>query len=143
MKTASEPATLSRSGSTSSRKGEASPARRPRPKKPAADAGEGLNPDPAVFEAAFVIDDSEDPSRAGTPKPPSEPKDANDEKPAGQPNGSGENTKEKATDDKTEDAGEVTGSASKKLDAPHVSDLTPEIKAKLRKLEKLEATYPG
>jgi hypothetical protein len=149
MKTNSDTATLSRSGSTSSRKGDASPARRPRPKKGVVDGGDGPNPDPAVFEAAFVIDDSEEPSRAGTPKPPSDNKDAGDDKPAAEPNDPDGKlpAKGEATNDKAEDAaGEAIGAASKKPDsgtATPISELSPEIKQRLRKLDKLEATYPG
>ena len=79
------------------------------------------NPDPAVFEAAFVLDDSDDPSRTGTPKPAPPEKDAPDT----------------AKDGLKPDAAESDGK-----DAP-MAELSPEIRQRLRKLEKLEATYPG
>ena len=127
---------MSRSGSTSSRQGAA---RRARPKNGSTDGIETPpNPDPAVFEAAFVIDDSDEPSRAGTPKPPVPEKD-----------GPAKETDEKSTE-KTEKPEKDQG-AEKAADSkaatpatqPKSSDLPPEIKQRLRKLEKLEATYPG
>lgn len=152
MKTSSEPSTLSRSGSTSSRKGETSPSKRARSKKQPSDGNDAPNPDPAVFEAAFVIDDSEEPSRAGTPKPASESKDSNDEQGASQINGSDDKTQDassakgESTSEKTEGAALDPGSASKKpaggTSAPS-AELSPEVRQRLRKLEKLEATYPG
>ncbi|XWW94511.1 hypothetical protein V2A60_002454 [Cordyceps javanica] len=69
-------APISRSASNSSRQGP-NAARRSRPSNGNTDGVETPpNPDPAVFEAAFVIDDSDEPSRAGTPKPPVPEKDA-------------------------------------------------------------------
>lgn len=103
-----------------------------------------INPDPAVFEAAFVIDDSDDPSRSGTPKPPAPPeKDTTtvetEEKTT---NGSEESEKdgEKASA-KVSAASPDSKKPTEGSEAP--SGLTPEIKQRLRKLEKLEATYPG
>ncbi|UKZ84458.1 Autophagy protein [Trichoderma asperellum] len=61
---------MARSASSASRAGEGGAGRRSRSKNPDAEAGDAApNPDPAIFEAAFVIDDSDEPSRAGTPKP--------------------------------------------------------------------------
>ncbi|KAI5463938.1 hypothetical protein BGZ63DRAFT_421028 [Mariannaea sp. PMI_226] len=151
MKTSTEASTLSRSGSTSSRKGETSPAKRARSKKQTPDVGDTPNPDPAVFEAAFVIDDSEEPSRAGTPRPPSEVKDSNDEQAAARVNGSDDKTQDARTtrgdssNEKAEGATGDHGSASKTPGSgtsTPTSELSPEIKQRLRKLEKLEATYP-
>ncbi|PKS12387.1 hypothetical protein jhhlp_000591 [Lomentospora prolificans] len=139
--------TPSRQSSTSSRGGKnESPSRRPRPKqRPSQDtsksSGEAAtNPDPAVFEAAFALDDSEDPSRAGTPKPPNE-KDENvkasgstvaDEKPS--ENGA-----------LTPDGVQKTGAEPVEQDkadtpAPPV-ELPMEVRVKLRKFERLESTY--
>lgn len=120
-----------------------------RAKKTTFDASEAaVNPDPAVFEAAFVLDDSDEPSRAATPKPALPEKDTTE--------------KDKMNDDKTinekeeaatadadvkKAAGKDDGSPEppkKDTDASKPSaELSPEIKQRLRKLEKLEATYPG
>lgn len=119
-----------------------SPARRPRPKKTASDAKDGgdspSNPDPAVFEAAFVIDDNEEPSRAGTPKPAA---DKMEDKPE-------EKAKDKADEGQNGDNGkegeETKGAAGAPPPPPAAaSELSPEVRTKLRKLEKLEKTYPG
>lgn len=123
-----------RSDSTS--RGNQSPARRPRPKKNVSqdntkDGDSPSNPDPAVFEAAFVLDDSEEPSRAGTPKPPAM-EDKTDEKKE-KVEEAGQNGDEK----KEGDAGAATAAPAA---AP---ELSPEVRTKLRKLEKLEKTYPG
>ncbi|KAH7136676.1 hypothetical protein B0J13DRAFT_506237 [Dactylonectria estremocensis] len=141
----------SRSASTSSRKGEAPPGKRSRSKKQPSDTSDAApNPDPAVFEAAFVIDDSDEPSRSGTPKPPID-NDATDEKTTLGPNGSDGKSSESSDKDGTsngktqETPGDDSGAASKKPDAAAAAPatgLTPEIKQRLRKLEKLEATYP-
>lgn len=128
---------LSRSGSTASRPGAAG--RKSRDKNGGADATDAPpNPDPAVFEAAFVLDDSDDPSRSATPKPPVPEKDA-----------STQNNADKQDDDKTDkDASAAkpkpksTGDAAGEKPSAQ-QGLSPEIKQKLRKLEKLEATYPG
>ncbi|KAH9226880.1 hypothetical protein K456DRAFT_1092089 [Colletotrichum gloeosporioides 23] len=122
-----------RSDSTS--RGNQSPARRPRPKKNVSqdntkDGDSPSNPDPAVFEAAFVLDDSEEPSRAGTPKPPTM-EDKTDEKKE-KVEEAGQNGDEK----KEGDAGAATAAPAA---AP---ELSPEVRTKLRKLEKLEKTYP-
>lgn len=130
----------------------ASAARKPRPKKQSQDVSKNddgtANLDPAVFEAAFVIDDDE-PSRSNTPKPPSDDnapqngdgKDvgtANDE--AGTP------TKSEGSAQPTKDAdGRAKDDEQKPAPPPKndASELPPDVRTKLRKLEKLEATYPG
>lgn len=133
-----EPGTTPRRSDSTSRSNQ-SPARRPRPKKaggadtPKDDGGASpSNPDPAVFEAAFALDDSEEPSRAGTPKPAA---DAMDDK-------GDEKVKDKAEEGQNgEKADEAEGAASA---APAAApELSPEVRLKLRKLEKLEKTYPG
>jgi hypothetical protein len=114
------------------------------------------NPDPAVFEAAFVIDDSDDPSRSGTPKPAPPEKDASSEG-----NKEGEVTEDRKSAEKT---GSTNDEAAEKADSPGqdapakekkqqpaadppapaaTPELPPEIKQRLRKLDKLETTYPG
>lgn len=143
-------ATPSRSGSTSSRRSDANPAgRRPRPKKPSADITDtgAPNPDPAVFEAAFVIDDSDDQSRSGTPAPPPPPEKDNvdsngtsaqrgDEEKMPQTNGTSTGQENAADGKGKKEGGDAAASAP-------AAELSPEIKQRLRKLEKLEATYPG
>jgi hypothetical protein len=93
------------------------------------DGGKGL--DPSVFEGAFAIeDDSEDPSRAGTPAPA--------EKKA-------EKISENGTNEETTGDGEAA--VIEKVDSvskpPTVAELPPDVRTKLRKLEKLEARYQG
>lgn len=116
-------------------------------RKQASDAGDAPNPDPAVFEAAFVIDDSDEPSRAATPLPPN----AADEKKSDNTNGQGNMPEDKTPEgqgandegsaDKAQDG--ATDAPATKPQAPKLQEMSPEIRQKLRKLEKLEATYPG
>lgn len=148
---------VSRSNSGASTAG-----RKPRPKKPAQDASKeadaaASNPDPAVFEAAFVIDDDEL-SRTATPLPPSEEKEktpgeeggAQDEMSGGDAEkgdaGAG-NTAKDAEKNGGDDGGSPEGDKPvpppKPAAAATAPELPPEVRAKLRKLEKLEATYPG
>lgn len=88
--------------------------------------------DPSVFEGAFVIeDDSEEPSRAGTPAIPEMKPEVIGEKGA-----------------TAETAGSVQSDAvNEKVDiSPKPSstmDLPVEVRSKLRKLDKLEARYQG
>jgi hypothetical protein len=142
----------SRSSSTA---GTQSPARRPRPtKKPSEDLssrdanGDGTpNPDPAVFEAAFVIDDMDDsaaPSRVATPSVAD--KDGKDTTPAaGSAPANGASEGQPAA----RDSGEaVTTAADQPANpastaTPATTELPTEVRARLRKLEKLEKTYPG
>ncbi|PHH69448.1 hypothetical protein CDD82_7748 [Ophiocordyceps australis] len=119
---ASGSSTPSRSASTSSRRAARSKA---------TSLTDAPNPDPAVFEAAFVIDDGDDASRAGTPKPL--PPEKDEAAPDGAPLSNG------AHDARRDAETARDGTADMAQDA---SELTPEIKQRLRKLEKLEATYP-
>lgn len=134
--------------------------KRPRQKKPAPDdTGDTgtANPDPAVFEAAFVIDDDDEPSRTATPLPSSEDKkpdngDSKDDdggqddkgKGNGGDTGAGNTAKDLAKnggdDDQTPEGGPKPMPPPKPAAA---LELPPDVRAKLRKLEKLEATYPG
>jgi hypothetical protein len=84
-----------------------------------------------------VIDDSEEPSRAGTPKPVPPEKDA----PAGEPVGNAEAGGDSGPSNPNVD-GKDASSHDGAANAPKPA-LTPELRQKLRKLEKLEATYPG
>jgi hypothetical protein len=83
-----------------------------------------------------VIDDGEDLSRSGTPKPA-----MTDEKGGAEAAASADGS----TQDNNEKAAPADGQAAEKSDASATpkAELTPEIRTKLRKLEKLEATYPG
>ena len=125
-------------------------------KKPSQDVANGEtgpNPDPAVFEAAFVIDDEDDgdaPTRSGTPKPAPPEKDAKETpkvEVSAAPRNSEETLIEKSHPDdekqKEKENGKEkpAGPGDTKSSAP--AELPPHIKAKLRKLEKLESTYPG
>jgi hypothetical protein len=88
-------------------------------------------PDPSEFENAFVIEDeSEEPSRVGTPAIGEEKAATMTESNAsGEVGASGEG-KEKAV--------------AKPVEVPpKPSELAPEVRAKLRKLEKLESKYQG
>lgn len=142
------PSSVSRSASS------ASTARKPRPKKPSQEIGKeadngAANTDPAVFEAAFVIDDEES-SRSATPQP-SVASEKNSE------NGGSNNTAEDGEKGDTgsgntttdpEKNGDNEGRKSegdKPLPPPKTTaaDLAPDVRAKLRKLDKLEKTYPG
>lgn len=149
---------VSRSNSGASTAG-----RKPRPKKPAQDASKeadaaASNPDPAVFEAAFVIDDDDELSRTTTLVPPSEEKEktpgeeggAQDEVGGGDDEkgdtGAGNTAKEaekKGGDDGSSPDGDKPVPPPKPAAAATAPELPPEVRAKLRKLEKLEATYPG
>ncbi|KAK4071068.1 uncharacterized protein Triagg1_6435 [Trichoderma aggressivum f. europaeum] len=122
-----------RSASTSRRNDSAS-GKQARPKNPGSDAGDAAtNPDPAIFEAAFVIDDSDEPSRAGTPKPAPPEKDATN----GEATGHAEAVENPNANADAKDGPSRDGAAHATKPA-----LTPELRQKLRKLEKLEATYP-
>jgi hypothetical protein len=126
---------MSRSASTASR------TRRSRSKNPDSDAGDSApNPDPSIFEAAFVIDDGDEPSRSGTPKPVPPEKDA--------PNG--ESTGHAEAGEKSNPNGDGKEGSSREGHAAgdgaaHAAKppLSLELRQKLRKLEKLESTYPG
>lgn len=89
-------------------------------------AVEGSNesrPDPAEFEKAFVIEDeSEGPSRSVTPALPD-----------GAGNGDKSSVKLEGGAENNDQASEIT----------LVQELPPDVKAKLRKLEKLESRYQG
>jgi len=137
-----------------------SPARRPR-KKPAEDTASKdangdaavVNPDPAVFEAAFVIDDDDSatPSRVATPVSNDKEAQGNscgksaDTTPAaaatGEMAGSQQNGVEKA--DTGVGVAEQAASPSVATPAAAVAEPSPEVRARLRKLDKLEKTYPG
>lgn len=87
-------------------------------------------PDPAEFEAAFVVDDdSVDVSRVGTPVP--DVSMAPDEKSA----------LPTSTMESSEASNETIGDSIPRV--PVHLEVAPDIRAKLRKLDKLEAKYPG
>lgn len=106
-----------------------------------------------MFEAAFVIDDSDEPSRTGTPKPNPSEKDTGGDEPNKVDSMNGEKAAEKGEtkNDKTgaeADKGSQDDPSKEKQSVdpaapPATSELPHEIKQRLRKLDKLEATYPG
>jgi hypothetical protein len=125
--TAAAPVSRSASASRRSLSRTDSPSSRPRKSKPKEYDGSTRGADPSEFETNFVIDDeAEEPSRVGTPATmdEKEPLKAEDGVPAqaGSVNG-------------TEKGGDVEESPS--------IELPPDVRAKLRKLEKLESRYQG
>jgi hypothetical protein len=109
-----------------------------------------VNPDPAVFEAAFVIDDSDEPSRAGTPKPPGtddpdikRKREGTTDDPLSNTTGNDGQSQDngKASENPADSSAQDFLTAARAASVP--SELTAETRQKLRKLEKLEATYPG
>jgi len=126
--------TVSRSASTSKRPtsrtdSPSSRPRKPRPKDNEVNTIRG--PDPSEFENAFVIEDeSEGPSRVGTPA-------IGEEKTAAMAESNTLGEAEPLLESK-EKAVEKPAQAP-----PKTSELPPEIRTKLRKLEKLESKYQG
>jgi hypothetical protein len=118
-----------RSASTARRSSAArnsSPSKRAKPRAPVEDDG-ARGPDPSEFEAAFIIDDeSEAPTQVNSPALPPMDEKASEKSVA-----------EKALEGN--EAGEQNGSA----EAPKPVEIPQEVRAKLRKLEKLEARYAG
>jgi hypothetical protein len=85
-----------------------------------------------MFEGAFVIeDDSEEPSRSGTPAIPEMKPEAIGEKGA-------------TAETTGVDEGEVVNEKAEILPKPPtMTDLPPDVRSKLRKLDKLEVRYQG
>jgi hypothetical protein len=108
-----------------------SPSKRSRARPKEVDDGV-RGPDPSLFEGAFVIeDDSEEPSRSGTPALPDTKPELIGEK--------GPTVENVGADD-----GEVVNEKAEILPYPSIkSDLPPDVRSKLRKLDKLEARYQG
>lgn len=100
-----------------------------------------------MFEAAFALEDSEGPSRSGTPKPPGDkngkeksgsakPSEVNEEGPT--ENGAlapGTEKRKSGTEPAAGDRSTLGGTA--------VAELPMEVRVKLRKFERLESTYTG
>lgn len=126
--------TVSRTGSTSKRPAGRTDSPSSRPRKPKAKDNEvntARGPDPSEFENAFVIEDeSEEPSRVGTPAIGEEKTPTMAEGNAPVESGASGESKEKPAEKPVETT----------TKAPEMS---PEIRAKLRKLEKLESKYQG
>lgn len=134
----SRPRSVSRTNSSKD-----SPAKR-RPKKPGQEASSAdnvPNTDPAVFEAAFALDEEEAEAKLTAEKPATPGENGS--------NGAVDAVKDAGdTDEKIKDKSAdgtliMLEKADKEESAQSPAELTPEIKAKLRKLEKLEKTYPG
>jgi hypothetical protein len=147
-----------RSGSlsrTSSTQGAESPARRQRVKKPSQDvskeAGDGsTDTDPAIFEAAFVIDDTDEGSTAATPRsetpaiPTKESTNGTADKKEAVSESSKESEDAKPNGEKKSTPAKVTNGEPAAQPPPAAAvELSPEIRTRLKKLEKLEKTYPG
>ena len=115
--------------------------------------GEGAaNPDPAVFEAAFVIDDGDDstaPSRVATPLLAGKDTKAGDAGKDTEQAGGGAPVNGATNAPATGDNGEANKPATDRAvnaapaAAPAASELPPDVRVRLRKLDKLEKTYPG
>lgn len=131
--TGASSSTATRSASASRRAAagndSASRPRKPKPKDNEVNTARG--PDPSEFENAFVIeDDSEEPSRVGTPA-------IDEEKAAMMAEGN-------APGEAGAEGGSKEKAAEKPVEAaPKASELPPEVQAKLRKLEKMESRYQG
>lgn len=100
-----------------------------------------------MFEAAFALEDSEDPSRSGTPKPPSE-KDEKLKSSTANMQEVKEATPAKngtSTPDPEKNKGEEAGAGDKGTGegAGSAPELPMEVRVKLRKFERLESTYTG
>ncbi|KAI5860937.1 GRIP domain-containing protein [Durotheca rogersii] len=108
-------------------------------RKPGQDVSNGdmaANPDPAIFEAAFVLDDEDADSAATAQVAPHETEMKEGVVDSEMSNSATENSN--AT-------GQTGTQADEKLrDVPSAApaELPPHIRARLRKLEKLESTYP-
>lgn len=130
---ASAQASRSRSGSTPKRSSSRnlSPSKRPLKGKDAESLGKapaGRGPDPSEFDPEFVIgEDDEQPSRSGTPRPREKVTDG--------PDAAGT-----SEDKRDEEEGKTEPAEDKPTPIP---DLSPETKARLRKLDKLEPKYSG
>lgn len=95
-----------------------------------------VNPDPAVFEAAFKQADDFDPlSRSGTPIPTAPTADKNT--PAQQEN----DGPAKAAGTGASEAPRDSAAPAPPASAP--PDLPPHVKSKLKKLERIEPMYQG
>ncbi len=134
-------------------------AKKPRARKPSEDTtrdtnGDGAaNPDPAVFEAAFALDDVEELTPSSTPAPPEEKDPQGEDKSSADPEKAAEAS---SAETPAKEDGETKGEEKEKPNESGVADansaireevsateLPSEVKVKLRKLEKLEKTYPG
>ncbi|KAK8098914.1 uncharacterized protein PG998_012155 [Apiospora kogelbergensis] len=129
----SRPQSVSRTNSSAAKR---------KTKKPSQDVSNGSdnlpNTDPAVFEAAFALDDEEAEAKAAVAKPENGEVSEKDVKGDDSADGKTE-AKEATENEKTE----TNGDDRKKAAAPaKAAELPAEIQAKLRKLDKLEKTYP-
>lgn len=89
-------------------------------------------PDPTEFEPEFAIGDDDSSSRSGTPRPES----------SGAPeNTQGENAEQ--SEGPGENAMNEKEGAPEAESAPTTPELPPDVKAKLRRLAKMESRYQG
>lgn len=96
----------------------------------------GRGPDPSEFENAFVIEDeSGEPSRVGTPAPGEEKTGTMADKiPPTATAGEGS---------EADKGKETQGPTDVDLPAPAPAELPADVRARLRKLEKMETKYQG
>jgi hypothetical protein len=136
----SRPRSVSRTNSAKD-----SPAKR-KPKKGNQDAANDSapNPDPAVFEAAFALDEEEAEARESMEKSATQDKVVK-EGDDGAANGTDEKSVEKSVEQDQENGEKTDAAPASTADAPAEApvELPADVKAKLRKLDKLEKTYPG
>ena len=95
-----------------------------------------------MFEAAFALEDSEGPSRSGTPKNEKEksgrakPREANEATPA-------ENGAPTPDAEKRKSGAEPGAGDKSTVGGTPIAELPMEVRVKLRKFERLESTYTG
>lgn len=142
---AASPASNSRPQSVSRTNSSAAKRKAKKPGQDAANGAEDLpNTDPAVFEAAFALDDEEAEAKAAAASP--ENGDASEKGVKGDESADAAKSEKPEAKETTENEKTETNGDEKKKAAPAlatVTDLPPEVQAKLRKLSKLEKTYPG
>jgi hypothetical protein len=152
--TSTGPTSAARRSRSSSGTKTQSPARRPR-RKPGEESSSKeingdspANPDPAVFEAAFVIDDTDEfatPARAATPSSSGkELENSSTQTTDVEASGRSGNTASQNGDEDGATKGAVDPQETvPPTAAPKSAELSPEVSTRLKKLEKLEKTYPG
>ena len=90
-----------------------------------------------------MIDDSDDPSRAGTPKPTAPEKDVESKENGTQEGAEAADSSKDGPTKKLTTEEKTTTAPAAKTNPPSEVKSEPDIKQRLKKLEKLEATYPG
>lgn len=143
QKAAAEQRSASPSGAPQRTSSTASKRKAKKPSQDISNSDNLPNPDPAIFEAAFVLDEEEAEAKATAEKSEtagsaSNMKDGDKDLPSKGENGSSDGSAAEKGDRKSED--------KSPKDAPATSsepELPADVQTKLKKLEKLEKTYPG